>query len=90
MEVFMEEIIKIVPFSHNNKTYEIKIFKTVSGYSVKSYFNGNRANGYSYSADTTDFIGLALKDDVYTRLVEIAISDIESDMWNKFTHGGQK
>jgi hypothetical protein len=80
----MEDVIEVVPFSHNLKDYEIKVYKTISGYSVKSYLNGKRANGYSYSVDTKDFIGLALKDEIYKRLVEIAISDIKSGIWDKF------
>lgn len=86
--------IKCKTFQFEGKDYEIKVFKNNNGFYVQSYYKkgGKRANGYSYHVDfITDYDFHSSSDfHIYEHLIEIAKSDIENNVWEKYLHAIKK
>jgi hypothetical protein len=77
---------KIVPFEHNGKKYEVRIISDGNTVFIKTFLNGKPANGYRYSVELITAFELeqVMGYDGIRDLVEMAKSDVINGTWEKY------
>jgi len=80
---------KKIPFEHEGKDWEIRIFSDGWKFKVKAYIDGRPANGYSYSVEMPTAFDLqtVTGTDAIQTLVDIAKEDVVRNKWEKYVEG---
>jgi hypothetical protein len=74
-------------FTHNGKTYEVRVYETNDrGYVLRTFLNGKRANPYSYSVDTdtNEYFRWDTGLEAFQHLMDIAEQDVKNETWEKY------
>jgi hypothetical protein len=77
---------KNIPFNHEGKEYEIRIFYDDSEISVVVFFNHHPVNGYRYQIKFSKNIDIEKFLDVrnFDNLIDSAKNDILNNSWERF------
>ena len=76
------KIIKICNYIFENDNYEIRLFRTIRGFKIISYKQGQRANPYSYSISNisdSDY-EIYYGEKAYEKLIQLAKDDITNGL----------
>ena len=73
-------------FEFENKSYEVRIYSEGWRFTIRTYLDGNPANGYEYSVDLPTAFDLQQVHavDAIQKLVEIAKADVQNKIWERF------
>lgn len=80
------KFVKMVPFEHEGKNYELRLFRQGWNFTVKAFLDGQEANGYSHSIALPTAFDLkqATGMDAIQMLFEDAKSDIREKLWERY------
>ena len=80
--------LKNIPFTHEGKEYEIRIFHDDSKVTVIAFSNHYPVNGYRYQIKFSKKIKTEklLNMNKFENLIDFAKQDILNNSWNNFAH----
>lgn len=73
-------------FTYRGEGYEVRVWETPEGHTIKAYKGDKPANGYSYHVDrvTEEMHDMDHFPTAEDHLITLAQSDVETDMWEKY------
>jgi hypothetical protein len=70
---------------HKGKTFSLKVVETAAGYTVAALLNGKQVSPtYSASFEVSSDYFIQHKESIIEKLLDLAQSDIEQEMYLKF------
>ena len=81
------ELFKTIPWDHEGKEYEIRIFYEDKLINILTFRNNHPANGFRYQIQLhkTAEVQKALKTENFTHIIEKAKDDIKEERWKLFS-----
>lgn len=82
------QLYKKIPFKHDEKNYEIRIYFEEHLINISTFFNNYPANGFRYQIQLQKNIEIdkILAEDNFSHFIDLAKTDIIESRWQKFNN----